>query len=233
MNTINEDTRGVFLVIPAYNEATRIQPVIEEVSKRGYKMIIVNDGSVDKTLEIIRTSQKKYPNNIFIVSHVLNCGLGAALKTGMELALKHNAEYIVTFDGDGQHSVDDIKKVVKPLKDKKADAVIGARPFEDMPGTKNFANTIMNILTRIFYRTNVRDSQSGLRAFTANAANKIDIVSPGYGVSSEIIKEINDNNLKLNEVTITTIYDDETQNKGTNAKVGIMIMFKMIRDLFK
>jgi glycosyltransferase involved in cell wall biosynthesis len=228
-----EDTSGVYLVIPAYNEEKTVSEVIENIASRGYKIILVNDGSADNTLNNAKNSQKKYPNQIFIVSHIINRGLGAALKTGMETALKHHAKYIVTFDADGQHEVNDIAKVCKPLKQGKAEAVIGARPFEDMPRSKNFANTMMNLLTRIFYRVKVRDSQSGLRAFTADAASKIDVVSRGYGVSSEFIKEIKLNNILLDEVTITTIYTPETQAKGTNAIIGFKIMVKMFLDLFR
>ncbi len=230
---IDEDSQGVYVVIPAYNEETTVSPVIEEVAKRGYHVVLVNDGSSDNTLENAKKSQKKYPNKIIIVSHIINRGLGAALNTGIEDALRHKAEYILTFDADGQHEVNDIKKVCKPLKDKEADAVIGARPFEDMPLSKNFANTMMNLLTRVFYRVNVKDSQSGLRAFTAEAASKINVVSQGYAVSSEFIKEIKSNKLKLAEVTITTIYTDETAQKGTNMFVGIKIMLKMIFDMFR
>lgn len=232
-NQYDDDSEGVYVVIPAYNEENTVSQVIEEVAKRGYHIVLVNDGSADKTLENAKKSQKKYPNQIIIVSHIINRGLGAALNTGMADALKHKAKYIVTFDADGQHEVNDIKKVCKPLKDKNAEAVIGARPFKDMPLSKNFANTIMNILTRVFYRVNVKDSQSGLRAFTAEAASKINVVSQGYGVSSEFIKEIKNNKIKLAEITITTIYTDETAQKGTNLFVGIKIMLKMIFDMFR
>ena len=115
----------------------------------------------------------------------------------------------------------------------KADACIGARPFKDMPLSKSFANWVMNFLTLVFYGCNVRDSQGGLRAFTAETASQIDIVSSGYGVSSEFIKEISDKNFRLEEVTITTIYTPETQNKGTDAIVGLKILFKMVLDLFR
>ena len=155
------------------------------------------------------------------------------MKTGMVVALNKNAKYIVTFDADGQHEIDDIPKVCKPLQDGEADVVIGARPFEDMPISKSFANLIMNALTFIFYGRNVKDSQSGIRAFTEEAADKINIVSRGYGVSSEFIKEISDKDLRLSEVTITTIYTPETQNKGTDAIVGFRILTKMVLDLFR
>jgi glycosyltransferase involved in cell wall biosynthesis len=234
MSEINSEfTKDVYLVVPAFNEEKTVSQIIEGIAERGYNVILVNDGSRDKTLKLAIESKRKYPNQIFVVSHVINRGLGAALKTGMVVALNKGAEYIVTFDADGQHEIADIPKVCKPLQDGEADVVIGARPFEDMPISKSFANYIMNALTLIFYGRNVKDSQSGLRAFTAHAADVINIVSRGYGVSSEFIKEISDKKLRLAEVTITTIYTPETQNKGTDAIVGLKILTKMVIDLFR
>ena len=223
----------VYLVVPAYNEEKTVSEIIEGIAKEGYNVLLVNDGSADNTLELAIESKRKCPDKIFIVSHMINRGLGAALNTGMEAAIKKDAQYIITFDADGQHAIEDISKVIQPLYDGEADAVIGSRPFEDMPLSKSFANIVMNFLTLIFYRRKVKDSQSGLRAFTRDAASKINVVSSGYGVSSEFIKEITDNNLRLSEVTITTIYTPETQNKGTDAIVGLKILFKMIIDLFR
>lgn len=230
---MSDSRNDIFVVVPAYNEEKTVSQVIEGIASQGYNVVLVNDGSKDNTLNLAIESKRKYPDNIFIVSHAINRGLGAALKTGMTAALNKNAEYILTFDADGQHEISDIAKVVKPLQEGKADACIGARPLKDMPFSKSFANFVMNFLTLIFYGRNVKDSQSGLRAFTANAASQINVVSSGYAVSSEFIKEISDNHLKLEEVEITTIYTPETQHKGTDALVGIKILFKMILDLFK
>ena len=229
----SEFTKDVYLVVPAFNEEKTVSQIIEGIAEKGYNVILVNDGSRDNTLDLAIESKRKYPNQIFVVSHVINRGLGAALKTGMVVALNKGAKYIVTFDADGQHEIEDIPKVCKPLQDGEADVVIGARPFEDMPISKSFANIIMNALTLVFYGRNVKDSQSGLRAFTAHAADVINIVSRGYGVSSEFIKEISDKKLRLAEVTITTIYTPETQNKGTDAIVGLKILTKMVIDLFR
>ena len=234
MSEINSEfTKDVYLVVPAFNEEKTVSQIIEGIAEKGYNVILVNDGSRDKTLDLAIESKRKYPDQIYVVSHVINRGLGAALKTGMVVALNKHAKYIVTFDADGQHEIGDIPTVCKPLQDGEADVVIGARPFEDMPISKSFANIIMNMLTLLFYGRNVKDSQSGLRAFTAHAADVINIVSRGYGVSSEFIKEISDKNLRLAEVTITTIYTPETQNKGTDAIVGLRILTKMVLDLFR
>ena len=223
----------IYIVVPAYNEEKTVSQIIEGIAEEGYNVVLVNDGSKDNTLNLVIESKRKYPDKIFVISHMINRGLGAALKTGMTVALNKGAEYILTFDADGQHEIGDIAKVVKPLQDGEADACIGARPLKDMPLSKSFANGVMNFLTLIFYGCNVQDSQSGLRGFTADTARQIDVVSSGYGVSSEFIKEISDKNFRLSEVTITTIYTPETQSKGTDAIVGLKILFKMIVDLFR
>lgn len=230
---MSDSRNDIFVVVPAYNEEKTVSSIIEGIVEEGYNVVLVNDGSKDNTLELVTQSKRKYPDKIFVVSHMINRGLGAALKTGMTVALNKEAKYILTFDADGQHEIQDIEKVVKPLQDGEADACIGARPFKDMPLSKSFANLIMNFLTLVFYHCNVRDSQGGLRAFTADAASQINIVSSGYGVSSEFIKEISDHNLRLAEVTITTIYTPETQSKGTDAIVGMKILFKMVLDMFR
>ena len=230
---MSNSRNDIFVVVPAYNEEKTVSTIIEGIASEGYNVLLVNDGSKDNTLNLAIESKHKCPDKIFIVSHVINRGLGAALKTGMVASLNKGAKFVLTFDADGQHEISDIAKVVEPLQNGEADACIGARPLKDMPISKSFANFVMNFLTLIFYGRNVKDSQSGLRAFTADAASQINIVSSGYAVSSEFIKEISDKNLRLAEVTITTIYTPETQHKGTDAIVGLKILFKMILDLFR
>lgn len=230
---MSDSNNEIFVVVPAYNEEKTVSSIIEGIVSEGYNVVLVNDGSKDNTLKLAIESKRKYPDKIFVISHMINRGLGAALKTGMTVALNKKVKYILTFDADGQHEISDIAKVVRPLQDGGADACIGARPLNDMPFSKSFANFVMNFLTLIFYGRNVRDSQGGLRAFTAEAARQINVVSSGYAVSSEFIKEISDKNLRLAEVTITTIYTPETQHKGTDAIVGLKILFKMILDLFR
>jgi len=222
--------RNITIIVPVYNEEGTIIQVINELNERGYDIIIVDDGSTDSTPYLL---QKFKDDNIKIYRHVINRGLGAALKTGIEAALSKKASYIVTFDADGQHDPDDIKKVCKPLIDDKADVVIGKRNFGEMPLSRNIGNFIMNIITLIFYGVKVSDSQSGLRAFTRSAASKIKINDRGYGVSSEIISEIKRRGLRLKEVPIKTIYTPETISKGTNLSVGIRILVKLIINMLK
>ena len=132
-------------------------------------------------------------------------------------------------DSDGQHSADDLDAVIEPLVSGRAQAVIGVRPLEDMPKSRNFANAVMNFLTKIFYGVDVSDSQTGFRALTIDALNQITINARGYLISSEFIREVNDNRIPFEEVTIQTIYTPETQSKGTNSKVALKILFQMMK----
>ena len=227
-----EDKNQTYVVLPAYNEATRIQPVIEAIAEKGYNMIIVNDGSTDNTLEVITESKRKYPDKIHIYSLIINRGVGVATQTGFDAVLRFNPRYVVSMDSDGQHSAEDLDNVIRPLVSGEVQAVIGVRPFDEMPFSRNFANNIMNLLTRIFYKVNVSDSQTGFRAITCEALRKIDINAKGYLISSEFIREVNDNGIPFAEVPIKTIYTPETQAKGTNAKEAIKIFIQMVRHQF-
>lgn len=227
-----EDKNATYVVLPAYNEATRIKPVIEDIARKGYNMVIVNDGSSDNTLEVIKRVKKEFPNKIHIFSLMINRGVGIATQTGFEAVLRFNPKYVVSMDSDGQHSADDLDKIIKPLVMGEAEAVIGVRPFEDMPKTRSFANSVMNFLTKIFYRVDVSDSQTGFRAITVDALDKISINATGYLISSEFIREVNDNNIPFAEVPIQTIYTPETQAKGTNLTVALKILFQMIKHQF-
>ena len=227
-----QDKDATYVVLPAYNEATRIQPVIEAIAEKGYNMVIVNDGSSDNTLDVILESKKRYPNRVHVFSLLINRGVGVATQTGFDAVLKFNPKYIVSMDSDGQHSADDLDNVIRPLVTGQAQAVIGVRPLKDMPLSRNMANAIMNLLTRIFYKVDVSDSQTGFRAITLEALKKIDINARGYLISSEFIREVNDNNIPFVEVPIQTIYTPETQAKGTNFKEAFKILFQMIRHQF-
>lgn len=228
----SEDKNATYVVLPAYNEATRIQPVIESIAEKGYNMVIVNDGSSDNTLDVILESKRKYPDKIHLYSLIINRGVGVATQTGFDAVLKYDPKYVVSMDSDGQHSADDLDNVIMPLVTGEAQAVIGVRPLKDMPFTRNFANAVMNLLTRIFYGVDVSDSQTGFRAITQNALRKIDINARGYLISSEFIREVNDNNIPFAEVPIQTIYTPETQAKGTNVKEAFKILIQMIKHQF-
>ncbi len=223
----------IWMIIPAYNEEKFIGKVLKDLFNLGLNLIVIDDGSQDNTFQIAQGIIKDRPGRGYLYQHPINRGLGATLKTGIEAALNKNADIMVTFDADGQHNPEDILPICQPIIDGKADVVIGIRNFDEMPQHKKRSNQIMNLITRIFYGAHVQDSQSGLRAFNHKAAKALDIESREYGVSSEIIREIQHKNLRMEEVPIETIYTDYSLSKGTNAKIGFKILIKMIREILK
>lgn len=217
------------IVLPAYNEEMKIRSVLKSLPKNlpgigKIITIVVNDGSIDNTAMIAN----KYCD--YCVTHAVNLGLGGALITGIQAAKKLNVDYLVTFDSDGQHSPDDIIKVLKPILDGNADAVVGSRmkDSENMPSIKVFGNWMFNFITYFIFQQWTTDSQSGLRAFNSKAFTQFKLRSTGYEISSEIIGEIKRNKLKLIEVPIKSIYSRYSILKGQNWLNGINVLTKSI-----
>ena len=230
---ITKTDKDIWVIIPAYNEENIIEDVLGELLSRGFNLVVIDDGSIDNTYKVAQTVIQNSHGVGYLYHHPINRGLGATLKTGIEVCLKKNADIMVTFDADGQHNPDDILPVCQPIINGKADVVIGIREFNDMPSVKKISNQLMNLITWIFYGSRVKDSQSGLRAFNRKAAIALDIESREYGISSEIIREIKHKQLKMEEVPIETIYTDYALAKGTNLIVGLKILVRMIRDVLK
>jgi len=222
----------IFVVLPAYNEEKTIAKVMEDLMKMGFEVVVVDDGSKDNTYNIASNIIQEN-NHGFICKHLLNRGLGAALRTGIEASLMEDPDVIVTFDADGQHDPQDILNVSKPIINGDADVVVGKRNFREMPLSKKLGNQIMNLITLIFYGIKVNDSQSGLRAFNRKAAESIMINARDYGVSSEIVGEVKRHKLKFKEVTIKTIYTEYSMTKGTNLSEGLKILTKLIMNIFR
>jgi glycosyltransferase involved in cell wall biosynthesis len=214
----------VFIIMPAYNEAKSISKVISKLKHENYQnIIVVDDGSKDNTYRIA------CERGIIAIKHIVNRGLGGALGTGIMAALQQGADIIVTFDSDGQHSVKDIKDVIDPIIRGEADVVIGVRQINSykMPFYKKIGNLGLNGITYLLFGIYCSDTQSGFRAFSSHAAKKINLKTNGYAVSSEIIKEIGKNRLKMKEVPIHTIYTKYSVKRGTNFFSGIRILMRL------
>ncbi|MCD6097175.1 glycosyltransferase family 2 protein [bacterium] len=228
---ISNKTLKIFAVVPAYNEEKKIGQVIEGLKKYISDIIVVNDGSLDKTAQIAKEK------GVVLVSHCFNLGLGAALRTGFCLALEKGADIILTFDADGQHNPDDLEKVITPILKGQADVVIGTRlkGKGNMPLSRKIISFLASLFTYIFYGKWVSDSQSGLRAFKRQALEKIKLSSQKMEVSSEIIGQIKKHNLCLKEVPISGIYTSYSLSKGQKIVSGsVRIVWDvLISKLFK
>ncbi len=205
------------IVIPAYNEHSRIGKVLESLIATKIPIYVVDDGSRDKTFEVIQ----QYKVNAF--KHRINLGKGAALKTGTEAAFADGYQAIIMMDSDGQHKVEDLPKFIKAL-DEGFDVVIGSRnlnlrvPFIRLMGNK-CASALISLLFGIY----VSDLLCGYRAFTKKAYQKIEWQSTGYGIETEMVVRVGLSHLKYTEVPVETVYFDKFKGVTILDAFGILM----------
>jgi len=215
----------ICVIVPAYNEGAVIGNVLKALDKSGYRnVIVVDDGSHDDTYHVAKS------NGVKVLRHGLNRGLGGALGTGIEAAIRLGNDIIVTFDADGQHDTADIEKVALPIYQKKADVVIGSRLKNrvGMPWYRVLMNVLGNLATYMLFGIWCSDTQSGLRAFSLDSAKRLEIRSNRMEVSSEIIREIKRLNLKMVEIPIKAIYTEYSLSKGQSLFTGIKTFFRLL-----
>ena len=193
--------------IPAFNEEEKIAGIILKLKKITDKIIVCNDGSSDMTGEIAQSL------GAIVVTHPKNMGYGAGIRSIFLKAKEIQADVLVTFDADGQHRIDDIKPVVEPILEDKADIVIGSRFLNSESQVPQYRKIGIKALTKITnLSTNERltDSQSGFRAYNKRALELINPSDSGMGVSTEILIKASKNKLRIVEVPITVLYDGDT-----------------------
>src|SRR2546426_3283307 len=169
----------VAIIMPARNEAAAIGHVLSRIPRQIDGMavvpIVVDDGSSDQTARIARQGGAR------VVRHLTNLGVGAATRTGFQVALVLGAGIIVTMDSDGQHEPAEIERLVRCLVEGQFDVVIGSRLLtRGMPLTRFAANLLLNAVTFLVYGKIVSDSQSGFKAFSRKAVESLDLRSCGY-----------------------------------------------------
>ncbi len=215
----------IFIIIPAYNEEKNISHVLEELIQKYENIIIVDDGSTDKTSEIV----KKYP--VVLLRNIINRGQGASLQTGNEYAIKNNGDIIIHFDADGQFQISDIPKFINEIENG-YDIVFGSRFLDNSTKfpwfKKNVLFRIARIVNKIFFKLNTTDPQGGFRAMTKETAKKIIIEHSGMAHCSEILHKAFKYNLKIKEVPITVIYKNFGQGFGGGAKIVKDLIIKKI-----
>ena len=186
-------------MIPAYNEEFTISNVIREVKEtsKNYKILVIDDGSKDNTYNATKKAKADY-----IIRNKRNLGLAQNFKRGLEECLKLGAEVIVNFDADNQYNAKEIPKLIQPIIDNKADIVLTDRrvlSLKHMSFGRRYGNLISTLVTRFVSSYPVKDAQSGFRAFSREAALKLNILSDYTYVQETIIQAI-DKKLKILQV---------------------------------
>jgi glycosyltransferase involved in cell wall biosynthesis len=218
----------VIVAIPAFNEEVAIGSVVLRSKKYADEVIVIDDGSADNTAEVAALAGAK------VIKHEKNGGYGAAIGTCFRTAKQINADIMIIIDADGQHSPDDIPKLVDQMLATKADIVIGSRfvngneANQKIPAYRKIGMKVLDSATTAGSGLKVSDTQSGFRAYSRNAVQKIHIDDGGMGAGSEILIKAAENNLRITEVPIKVRYD----LKGTSSKNpiahGVSVLYSIV-----
>jgi glycosyltransferase involved in cell wall biosynthesis len=216
---------SVWVVVPAYNEERRLSDTLGLVCQHYRHLVVVDDGSQDGTADVAA----RYP--VWVLRHAFNCGQGAALQTGIDFALHHGADCIVTFDADGQHDPGDIARLVEPVRRGTVDICLGSRflgKAVDMPRSRWLILKLGVLTTRLLSWVRVTDTHNGLRALSREAARRIRITQNRMAHASEILDEIRRHGLRYGEAAVSIRYTAETLAKGQSPWNALRIVAQFL-----
>ena len=218
----------LLVCIPAYNEEGVIGPLIKNILPLADSVVVCDDGSSDLT------SKEAKDAGAFVIRHSRNKGKGAALKSLFDYANHSNADVIVTIDGDGQFIPEEIPKLTKDIEDGKSDIVIGYRfdTEKDMPSYRKFGNRILDEVSKKAANLNLRDTQSGFRAYSKQAIAKINFRNDGFAADSEILIDASEKNLSISEQNVSVLYNTgnktSTKNPVTHGSGVLISLFELV-----
>jgi glycosyltransferase involved in cell wall biosynthesis len=187
-------------LIPAWNEAARIGPVVE-AARAHLPVLVVDDGSNDDTSAVAEAA------GATAVRHPQNQGKGVALMTGFTWAMGQGYEAVLTLDADGQHDPAEIPKFLVAYESGAGDLIIGRRDFSQMPFPRRYTNPLFGAwLLSLVLGARIYDSQSGYRLYSRRLLERLDLTATGFDLEVEVIVQAVCKEMRIGWVDIRTIY---------------------------
>lgn len=215
-----------WIVIPLYNEASVIGDVIEGLLPHFSNIVCIDDGSSDGSVHAAREAGAR------IVQHPINLGQGAALQTGFEYAVAHpQCEYIVTFDADGQHRVEDALAMVELARTENLAVIFGSRFLDDRTNPGWIKKVILKTaiwVTNLTTGLKLTDAHNGLRVIRRDAAERIELKQDRMAHATEIVLELSRTGLPWREFPVELIYTDYSKAKGQSVLNSVNILVDLI-----
>jgi polyprenyl-phospho-N-acetylgalactosaminyl synthase len=223
MHEMLSDTRNVWIVVPAFNEAGVIGDVIADLRSVFTNVVCVDDGSADDTGDVALKA------GAHLVCHPVNLGQGAAIQTGVEYARRQpGAQVFATFDADGQHRVKDLVTMIDRLGADDVDVVIGTRFGPGVTRPPLLKRIVLQTAARLSprgRRLGLTDTNNGLRVFNRTVADGLDITMSGMSHATEFIMLIAENHWRVAEEPVEVLYTEYSQSKGQPLLNGVNIIF--------
>ena len=229
--TISFETKAksglVSIIIPTRNGERFIWQSLASVARQTYRnweVIVVEDGSQDATAQVAKNA------GAIVIQHPFNLGQGAALQSGIDLAMLSGAEVIVTFDADGQHDATDISRLANALAEENADFVLGSRFLKqssNIPPLRRLLLKAATVFTRATTGLRLTDAHNGLRALTRRGAGAIRLRQNRMAHASEFLAQIGASGLHYVERPVTIHYSAYSIAKGQKTSDSVVILFDL------
>ena len=198
--------------------------VIADVRRHGFSAVLVDDGSADATPEIAERA------GAVVVRHPVNLGQGAALQTGIEFGLRNGAEFVVTFDADGQHRAAEIETLIDALTESRSDFALGSRflgATVNLPLSRRLLLKAATWFTRVTSGLRVTDAHNGFRAMTRRGASRIRLRQNRMAHASEFLEQIARSGLPYVEAPVTIEYSEYSLAKGQKLSDALSILLDL------
>lgn len=210
-----------FALVPAYNEEKTILEVISRLKRIGLRSIVIDDSSTDRTALLAKKA------GVTVLKHEKNKGKGEAIKTGINFLMKKypKVKHVVVVDADMQYLPDEAVNLLKPIKEGKADFVMGKRDWSKVPFRHRLGNFVWRTSFNIMFGQSLEDTNCGFVALSRRAMNAIkDFIHGGYILEDEMLLAAVKNNLRIRQVPVTIVYREKTRiTRGIRMVLGVLI----------
>ena len=224
----------IAILIPAYNEEKYIKRVIKDCFKYRLDIVIVDDGSIDNTLETVKSIPVPKNFKIILIKHSKNLGKGQSLKTGFSYIVKNNYSGVITIDADGQHKTSEIKNFLNVIEKENPDLIIGDRlgNTKNMPFVRLATNVFTSWVISNIAGIRVSDVQSGFRYISIKALKNIKLETKNFDTEPEIIIQVSWLGYNIKNIPISTIYNKNFVSY-VNPFIDTIKFFKLVFNSYK
>jgi glycosyltransferase involved in cell wall biosynthesis len=219
------EPKRLIAVIPAFNEEISIGTVVLHIRQIVDHVIVVDDGSKDRTADIARLAGAE------VLSHPINIGKAQAVMKGFDRAKEYAPFAVVILDADGQHNPAEIPDLAKPVLAGDADLVVGSRSLNggnSIPAYRIIGQKTLDIATNISSRVKCTDTQSGFRVLGRRALGNLDFYSDGYNIESDMLAHFSHRGLVIGEVPISVSYSVSNGHKKNSISHGVDVLGHII-----
>ncbi|MBU1998544.1 MAG: glycosyltransferase family 2 protein [Candidatus Omnitrophica bacterium] len=193
------------IIIPTFNESRSIVKLLLKIKESGLEVLVIDDGSSDKTAE------KAKEQGVIVIKNDTNQGKGATLKIGFTYALENGYQAVITMDGDGQHSPDELPRLIQAGENSSSGIIVGNRmqAVKNMPLIRILTNKFMSWFISRKTGQYIADTQCGLRLIKREVLEKISLETKRFEIESELLIKASLAGFKIESLPITSIYYDE------------------------